>query len=174
MLLKWVEKYGQSCDEVALKMIFYPGEEEKLTMFFSLQQKTFYLLKGFFIEMLNHQDGNESVIGLYSSSDCPYSYQIINDRHIYLKMMGMIEIEVIDRNHHDHYQILLESTQQMFVMRNKREYLLSLKTILHKYEHFVKGYPDLLCQLPQYLLASYLGVTPQSLSRTRALRVKKN
>ncbi|WP_333624404.1 Crp/Fnr family transcriptional regulator [Sphingobacterium siyangense] len=36
-----------------------------------------------------------------------------------------------------------------------------------RYKYFVANYRDLLQRIPQYLLASYIGVQPQSLSRIR-------
>jgi hypothetical protein len=42
-----------------------------------------------------------------------------------------------------------------------------------RYLHLLKTKPDLLQRVPQYQLASFLGITPQSLSRLRARIVKK-
>lgn len=36
-----------------------------------------------------------------------------------------------------------------------------------RYHHFVKHYADLTQRIPQYLIASYVGIQPQSLSRIR-------
>lgn len=36
-----------------------------------------------------------------------------------------------------------------------------------RYLHFIKTYPDILLRVPQTLVASYLGITPESLSRVR-------
>ncbi|RKE57110.1 Crp/Fnr family transcriptional regulator [Sphingobacterium detergens] len=36
-----------------------------------------------------------------------------------------------------------------------------------RYEKFMKDYPDLLQRIPQYYIASFIGVKPQSLSRIR-------
>jgi CRP-like cAMP-binding protein len=36
-----------------------------------------------------------------------------------------------------------------------------------KYFNFSKQFPDLLQRVPQYLIASYLGILPSSLSRIR-------
>jgi hypothetical protein len=37
-----------------------------------------------------------------------------------------------------------------------------------RYRHFVGLYPGFLQRVPQYMLASYLGFTPQFMSRLRA------
>lgn len=42
-----------------------------------------------------------------------------------------------------------------------------------RYEIFSKQYPDFLQRIPQYLIASYLGIKPQSLSRIRKEITKK-
>lgn len=36
-----------------------------------------------------------------------------------------------------------------------------------RYLHFIKLYPDLTLRIPQWMIASYLGITPESLSRVR-------
>ena len=42
-----------------------------------------------------------------------------------------------------------------------------------RYLNFIKNYPNLLEQIPQNQIASYLGITPQSLSRIRKELTKK-
>lgn len=42
-----------------------------------------------------------------------------------------------------------------------------------RYLNFIKNYPNLLEQIPQSQIASYLGITPQSLSRIRKELAKK-
>src|SRR5690606_22679558 len=36
-----------------------------------------------------------------------------------------------------------------------------------RYLQFIKMYPDILLRVPQTMVASYLGITPESLSRVR-------
>lgn len=36
-----------------------------------------------------------------------------------------------------------------------------------RYEHFVKTYPDIIQRVTQRMVASYLGITPEALSRVR-------
>jgi len=40
-----------------------------------------------------------------------------------------------------------------------------------RYFHFAKLYPDFMQRVPQYMLASFLGFTPQFLSRLRAKKI---
>ena len=38
---------------------------------------------------------------------------------------------------------------------------------IQKYEHFLERYPDLALRIPQGMIASYLGMSPETLSRAR-------
>lgn len=49
----------------------------------------------------------------------------------------------------------------------KRITLLQSASVRERYLDFVKTYPDLLLRIPQTYVASYLGVTPEGLSRVR-------
>ena len=43
-----------------------------------------------------------------------------------------------------------------------------------RYMKFIKMYPDIMLRVPQWMVASYLGITPESLSRVRKELAKKN
>lgn len=47
-------------------------------------------------------------------------------------------------------------------------------TAEERYMHFIKLYPDILLRVPQIMVASYLGITPESLSRVRKDLAAKN
>tara|TARA_B100000768_G_C11245587_1_gene361590 strand:- start:194 stop:694 length:501 start_codon:yes stop_codon:yes gene_type:complete len=56
----------------------------------------------------------------------------------------------------------------------QRRVLMMMSTsALERYEYFLKTYPDLSPRLTQKQIASYLGITPQRLSKLRAERVGK-
>ncbi|MNK14551.1 Cyclic nucleotide-binding domain protein [compost metagenome] len=43
-----------------------------------------------------------------------------------------------------------------------------------RYEKFIKEYPELVQRIPQYYIASYVGVKPQSLSRIRSRNTRRD
>lgn len=51
-------------------------------------------------------------------------------------------------------------------LQNRINQLLSY-TAEERYLEFIKTYPDILLRVPQWMVASYLGITPESLSRVR-------
>jgi CRP-like cAMP-binding protein len=51
--------------------------------------------------------------------------------------------------------------------QQKRINLLLSATAETRYMNFIKLYPDLTLRIPQWMIASYLGITPESLSRVR-------
>ena len=59
-------------------------------------------------------------------------------------------------------------------LQNRINQLLSF-TAEQRYLEFVKAYPDIMLRVPQTMVASYLGITPESLSRVRKeLAMKHN
>lgn len=56
----------------------------------------------------------------------------------------------------------------------KRINLLLGATAEARYLDFVRLYPDLTLRVPQWMIASYLGITPESLSRVRKELARRN
>lgn len=56
----------------------------------------------------------------------------------------------------------------------KRINLLLGATAEQRYLDFIRLYPDLMLRVPQWMIASYLGITPESLSRVRKELAKRN
>lgn len=50
----------------------------------------------------------------------------------------------------------------------KRIIMLMSSSAIERYEHFIQTYPDIVQRVPQKMIASYLGITPQALSTLRA------
>lgn len=58
-------------------------------------------------------------------------------------------------------------SEQFFVQKEQREIEIVLLDADKRYEIFKKNFPQLEQQIPQYHIASYLGITPTQLSRIR-------
>lgn len=58
--------------------------------------------------------------------------------------------------------------------QTKRIYELLSASAEERYLSFIATYPDLLWRVPQWMIASYLGITPESLSRIRKELARKN
>jgi len=58
--------------------------------------------------------------------------------------------------------------------QQKRINLLLSTNAERRYMNFIKLYPDLTLRVPQWMIASYLGITPESLSRVRKELAHKN
>lgn len=71
----------------------------------------------------------------------------------------------------DRYFRLLQESG--FTTMNRRIDSLLKDTAEERYLAFLKTYPSLVEQIPQHQIASYLGITPQSLSRIRKELSKK-
>lgn len=71
------------------------------------------------------------------------------------------------------YKIDLLLQKHIRNLQNRVQSLLS-DTAEERYLSFIKMYPDILQRVPQWMVASYLGITPESLSRVRKNLVKKD
>ncbi|GAB5409388.1 MAG: Crp/Fnr family transcriptional regulator [Balneolaceae bacterium] len=54
----------------------------------------------------------------------------------------------------------------------KRVIMLMSYSALKRYDHFVHTYPEILQRVPQKMIASYLGITPEALSKLKNKKTK--
>ncbi|MFC4098801.1 Crp/Fnr family transcriptional regulator [Paenibacillus xanthanilyticus] len=59
--------------------------------------------------------------------------------------------------------------EQLYIKKELKERQLLLYSAEDRYRMFLKEYPDLNRRIPQYHIASYLGITPVSLSRLKKM-----
>ncbi len=58
-------------------------------------------------------------------------------------------------------------TERLYFRKEKKELAFLKLSALERYEQFLRDFPGLIQRVPQYMIASYLGLTPESLSRIR-------
>ena len=60
-----------------------------------------------------------------------------------------------------------------YVALQKRLNSIISKSLEERYEAFISLYPDIAKRVPQHMIASYMGLTPETLSRVRKKMVRK-
>jgi CRP-like cAMP-binding protein len=91
------------------------------------------------------------------------------------------EIEIISKGIHEKLpNTLEEQTLQTIDLMGRRIATLQNRVImllsysaLDRYKQFISTYPDIVNRVPQKMVASYLGITPQALSKIRGQKNHK-
>lgn len=69
--------------------------------------------------------------------------------------------------HHTWTLFAKRLTESMYIRKERRELTLLTRSPQENYRQFLIDFPKLDQRIPQYMIASYLGITPESLSRIR-------
>lgn len=127
---------------------YIPGEDADLTF-------------GFLFE-------NEFVTGYDSFlTQTPSEYQIETLTDSVLWKISRKDLEEVYERTSSGNNIGRKMAENMFLIKSKRELSLLSKTAEERYLDLFSDRPKLLQQIPLKYIASYIGVTPQALSRIR-------
>lgn len=89
----------------------------------------------------------------------------IEDSEVEVFDMRLMEAEGLDTR-----QMLgsgIEKLVNRVAVLQKRIIMLMSATAWERYEHFLETYPNIAQRVPQRMIASYLGITPEALSKLR-------
>ena len=73
-----------------------------------------------------------------------------------------------EKDIHEEHDVL-KLLKRMSVLQKRVVRLMSASAV-ERYEHFIETYPDIVQRVPQKMIASYLGITPEALSTVRSKR----
>lgn len=146
---------------------------------------SFFVENGLFRQYALKENGKEHILSfapenwllsdrdsVYFNQPSRYSIQALEDSFVILIdenfMRQISEIipgfnEFNNRLLHNHIRHLQD-----------RIGMLLSATAEERYLHFVEMYPEILSRVPQTMVASYLGITPESLSRVRKEIIQKD
>ncbi len=142
-------------------------------------QKLCFLGKGFFRAYYLSSNGTEYNKSFYLENDfyCAYSSLILNQPN-YINIQAMEDCEMLVCNYHemtrlyDKHHCLERFSRKvaewLFAKKEMREIQMVIHQAEERYQIFLQEYPNLENRIPQYHIASYLGITPVQLSRIRA------
>jgi len=140
-----------------------------------------FCAKGLFRIFYTLPDGTESNKSFVSESDFVASYSsMLLCAPSFLSIQALEPSEVAAFSHHTlkglyHRHPCWEAVgrriaENLYIKKEIRERQLLLLSAEERYEAFLSEFPDLEKRLSQYHIASYLGISPVSLSRIRRRR----
>lgn len=142
---------------------------------------TFYLIRKGSLRLFFYNEGKDITFQFFFEGDFVASFESLHKHRPSLFSLESIEpTELVAIKREDFYNLLEQIPllrkvyeeklierfyvyQQLFLSRIKN-------TPAQRYEELLKGYPYIIQRVPQHYIASYLGITPVSLSRIRNRR----
>ncbi|CAG5080213.1 Crp/Fnr family transcriptional regulator [Parvicella tangerina] len=142
-----------------------------------IPNECYFVLKGL-VREYQFIDGTERTTAFYTESNGTVSSEAYTNQtpsssflecvEDCLLIAGNLEIE---ERHFEKFPQLLEITRNMLesdlnkAKKEHKEFILS--SPMDRYKNFLNSRPDLINRVPLHQIASYLGMTPESLSRIR-------
>jgi CRP-like cAMP-binding protein len=108
--------------------------------------------------------------------------QIQNDGAVlFIDVIEDAEVEIIEKTFfetalasmNNGSTVNIEKFLKRIAVLQKRIIMLMSATAQERYEDFLQTYPDIIKRVPQRMIASYLGITPEALSKIRGEITKK-
>lgn len=106
-----------------------------------------------------------------TSEPSTYNIDVLEDAELLLLTRTAQEELLQKLPKFERFQRLL--IQSAYVALQRRLVVNMSLTAEEKYTHFVKAYPEIIQRIPQHMVASYLGITPETLSRIRKQKSMK-
>ena len=142
-------------------------------------RSNYFVVKGclrlYFIDIKGAEQTTQFAIENWWMSDLT-SFLFQKPSEFYIQAAEATEVIAIDNRHYDelfdklpkmekYFRLIFQKLHQASQVRIK--YLYS-QTAEERYTNFNKSFPAFVQRVPQYMLASYLGFTPEFLSKIRA------
>jgi len=137
-----------------------------------------FVKKGLFRYFYANQEGEEFTKAFFQENSLLISYSaIVADRpsHFSIQALEDAEIEIVDYQklqalfdeQAGWHKLLSIMLQKAFIIKEERERQFLLYNAQERYASFLRQFPSLDKRIKQHLIASYLRITPESLSRIR-------
>ncbi len=141
-------------------------------------QLCFFVLQGCLRQYSLNSEAEEETIALYTERQAINFFDSRNVGQVTSSTLHCLEESVLlvgdpekDASLYAKYPVLLEVTRSMLEAELHRAQQAHVRFVnaspMDRYIHFLQDRPGLALRVPQYQLASYLGMTPESLSRIK-------
>lgn len=137
-----------------------------------------FIISGIFRSYYVDKIGNDITKYFYTEGEILFSYAAyLSQKESMYYMQALEDSEILvakisdfERIIEGNYQLLLfykKMIDRVLVIKEEHASSFKLLNSIERYKQFLATYPDLGKRIKQYYLASYLGITPVSLSRIR-------
>ena len=142
-----------------------------------------YLIESGCIRLWFNNDGKDVTLQFFMQGQVVSSFEsFINNQPSRFTLETVLPSEVIvyEKRDFDHF---IESNDQLYGKFSTVAFDIASKYVSlflsritdspqQRYEKFLSEHPDIVAQIPQHYIATFLGITPVSLSRIRARLLK--
>lgn len=143
-----------------------------------IPRKMAFVIKGLFRYVYTHENGNEFTKNIIAEKNFISSYSaMIYNAPSYFFIQALEDAEILEIDYADWLDIkeknpfwnafLVQVLEKAFYIKEKRERELLLLDAEKRYEIFTTEFPNIENRISQQIIASYLGIQPESLSRLK-------
>lgn len=139
------------------------------------------LVRGYYL-----LDGKEYVTGFFDGDECVYfsAYEsFLSRKPTELYYEALEDTEIVDISYDD-LQMLYDKVpgadrlgrlvaEDLYIILSEKNASFQLESAEQRYLKLLQSRPLLFQKVPQYMIASFLGITPEALSRVRARLSRK-
>jgi CRP-like cAMP-binding protein len=147
--------------------------------------KSLYFVHTGVLSLLLLKDGEEHVKDFSLSGKFITAYTSFTKRtasEIFIRAEQDCEVSLWDGDYvlnlireNQHWTMFAKTmADYLFQRKEHKEITMILNTAEERYLRLIQEFPAVFQQVPQYLIASYLGIKPQSLSRIRKMLLHKH
>ncbi|OFY83713.1 MAG: hypothetical protein A3F72_12825 [Bacteroidetes bacterium RIFCSPLOWO2_12_FULL_35_15] len=154
-------KEGQLCNHIGflnkgIARVYYVIDGKEITSYFNAGNRNLFVCS--FTSFLSRKPSFENIHFLEDSELLVLEYEQLQD--LYDKSPNIQKLGRL-------------MAEYNYVLSMERIYSLQHSPAIDRYNNMLKIYPGLMNQIPHHYIASYLGITPESLSRIKKKVLKK-
>lgn len=164
----------------AYAALYKPVPVKKMDHLFSQGKviKSIYYIDRGVLRSYYHKEGNEYTTGFHfapfiitdisslrEKTPCTMNIQGLKDSDCY--ECDMEELEALIKIYPNLLNVFFKLYESLLVTSKKRQQSFIFDTPKERYLNLFRERPNVIAEIPQHYIASYLGITPETLSRIR-------
>lgn len=145
---------------------------------------SYFIVNGCFRFYSHTEQGGEQIIQFAIENWWMADYMSLstgNPSPFYIQAVEQAAVAVLDKRAQEELLAAVPAMERYFRIVFQRAYAASVMRVYYiflqsaeeRYRHFEQSFPDFVQRVPQYMLASFLGFTPEFLSKIRAKANKR-